>query len=272
MTVAYSAALPFFCDFFDSLRNQTYKHFDVLIINDGISEFPTHLLHGLHHTIIDYTSTPSKNREFGLNKAYELGYEHVILCDIDDFCNSNRIELSKKKLKNFDCVVNDLNIISKSGKIITEEYFSSGRKIPTEITLEYIIDKNLCGFSNTALNIKKIYPIVLPEEIKIVDWYFFTNLLIRGFSIGFEQQALTYYRQHDNNAIGITYKNIEGFKRMIKLKIQHYEYLLQSSSCQDFEKRLLDTKRLLSYNDEELNQIIKKNTINNPLWWENIKL
>lgn len=274
LTVIYPQAKPFFFDFFESLRNQDYKDFDLVIINDGVEDFNIDLLKDLNYRVEDYSLNPSKNREHGLNITYELGYDKVILCDIDDIFKKDRIKISLEYLKSFDCVVNDLDTVDYHGKPLITDYFSKSHSIPHKITLDFLLDKNICGFSNTAVNIKKIYPISFPSDVSIVDWYFFTQLSIKGCSIGFIPYSLTKYRQHTNNEIGIGILEISSFKKMIRLKKEHYHHISKIDNSNKIKKRMEMCDTMENLDDDEIAYILNKNQIINqyPLWWENIKL
>lgn len=274
LTVIYPLAIPFFYEFFDSLRNQSYKNFDIIIINDGVSNLPRRLLAGLNYKIYNYNSTPAKNREYGLNVICESGYKEVILSDIDDYNRTDRIEKSLAYLNQCDCIVNDLNIVNSSGKLIISDYFKHSHVIPECINLDFLKDKNICGFSNTAIRTDIIYPVVFPKNVRIVDWYFFTKLLLEKRSIRFVPDALTYYRQHDNNEIGIEDSKTASFRKLIQFKIEHYTHLLNLDNDHHFQGYLEETMKLSNLTDSEIEKIISKNRVINshPLWWENVKL
>lgn len=274
LTVIYPSAVPYFNDFFDSLRNQSHKCFDVIIINDGVANPPNHLFSGLNCKVLNYSSTPAKNREYGLNIICESGYDVVILSDIDDYNKSNRVEKSLEYLKQYDCIANDLNIVNSEKELIVSDYFKNSHMIPNCINLEFLEDKNICGFSNTAMKTDIIYPVEFPQDVRIVDWYFFTKLLLEKHSIGFVPEALTYYRQHENNEIGIGDFKVESFRKLTQLKIDHYNHILNLDNGHNFQRCLDETMALQKMTDKEIEQTINKNKVINsqPLWWENIKL
>ena len=94
-TVFYSGAECFLKDFLSSLKEQSYKEFDLIIVNDGfeVGEFEN-LLCNLNVVEIKFSSTVSKNREYGLNYIKRAGYKYLILCDVDDFFSRKRVEIS----------------------------------------------------------------------------------------------------------------------------------------------------------------------------------
>ena len=118
-TVFYSGAECFLKDFLSSLKEQSYKEFDLIIVNDGfeVGEFEN-LLCNLNVVEIKFSSTVSKNREYGLNYIKRAGYKYLILCDVDDFFSRKRVEISLNMLREFDVVVNDVDIVSNRNEIL----------------------------------------------------------------------------------------------------------------------------------------------------------
>lgn len=271
LTFIYPGCEKYIYDFIDSLLHQTEKDFDVLMVNDGIqiSDIP---YIPFKHQIIDCSLSISKNREFGILRAIELGYKHLILSDIDDYFYPSRIEKLLLGLKTYDAVVSDLTIVSSDKRILDENYFQLTHSIPSKLYKEFLDEQNICGFSNTAINIKSIPKFSFPDNLKIVDWYFFSILLNQGLSIGFINQSLTYYRQHGDNLIGIDDFSIDLFKKMLPMKILHYEFM--SEYDDRFSYLYNRYSKMITSQDSEIERAIKKNKIinNKPLWWENLKI
>lgn len=85
-TVVYPQAEKYISDFIECLSQQTFSDFDVLIVNDGcnqediseaFSAFNTHL--------INSSESPSKNRQIGIEYAFNNNYDYLVFCDIDDW-------------------------------------------------------------------------------------------------------------------------------------------------------------------------------------------
>ena len=57
-------------------------------------------------------------------------------------------------------------------------------------------DKYITGFSNTAIRTDKFYYVNFPEDIKVVDKYFFAPL--KNLKIAFTNNTVTYYRRYNN--------------------------------------------------------------------------
>jgi glycosyltransferase involved in cell wall biosynthesis len=247
-------------DFFTSLKQQTYKDFDVIIVNDGYLNFEKiKIAYGQTLSIIELlsTNTPAKNREFGINYCIDNKYDVLIFGDSDDFFETNRIEKSLQLLEEYDVVVNDLSLFDENG-VYEARYFSNRLENLTQINFDFIRDKNIFGLSNTAIRLEKMHKVVFSGDLIAVDWHLFSILLMSDKRAVFTNETVTFYRQYSENLIGLKELNQQTFERGVEVKKRHYEAL--NSKTKDFLK---ETDRLstASYN-------AKTKEIKHPLWWE----
>jgi len=210
LTTIFPMEKKFLIDFFNSLTIQTYKNFDVIVVNDGFDNFDDIKKEYKNLNIIELVCKKSiaKNREFGINWCKQNAYEVLIFGDSDDYFEKNRVEVSLDLLKNYNVVVNDVILFNESG-IIIKNYFSERLNNYFEFDYDFIKDKNICGFSNSAIKLSLIDEVRFDKNLKIVDWYFYKNLLKKTKAI-FTNDTITYYRQHNNNLIGM--ENYKNFK------------------------------------------------------------
>lgn len=264
LTTIFPMERKYLLDFLNSLQNQTFKNFDLIIVNDGYDDLAELLVSykNIKTIVLAYNGTPAKNREFGINYCLEQKYDILIFGDSDDYFENNRVEKSIEFLKDNDIVVNDLSLFDES-EIYEDKYISNRVKNRSKIDLEFIKNKNVFGLSNTALKLKDIDKIELPSDLVAVDWYFFTLLLLKNKVAIFTNETVTYYRQHAENLVGLKKLDIQSYKRGIKVKKKHFQCL----------------NHITDIFNEELNRIseielkvdnIKLNTEtnDNPLWWE----
>tara|TARA_X000000950_G_scaffold289243_1_gene411163 strand:+ start:8630 stop:9337 length:708 start_codon:yes stop_codon:yes gene_type:complete len=213
LTTIFPKNKNFLIEFFDSLKNQTYKNFDVIVINDGYDNFEkikkkySKILNIIE---VKYSNLPKKNKEYGINYCIDKNYNILIFGDSDDYFGSNRIEKSINLLKKYDIVVNDLSLFDQKG-IIVNKYFSRRLKNLDLVDYEFIKDKNIFGLSNTAINLENISKVNFDNCNEIVDWYFFKKLLRQDLKAVFTNEIISYYRQHQNNVIGLSGQN-RGYK------------------------------------------------------------
>lgn len=228
LTTIFPASKPHLSVFFKSLQKQTKKDFDVIVINDGISNFEVGKYKPLKISEFKVNYTPAKNREFGINKALELGYEYIIWGDSDDYFNINRVEVVIDLLKNNDIIINELDIVTKNE--IKNNYLSNILN-NEKFDIDYFLNKNIAGMSNIAIKTSLLKNIVIKfdNELIAVDWYFFTILLLQKpeAKVCFTNETATYYRQYEQNTIGINNTvNEEKIKLGIKIKLIHYKNLI----------------------------------------------
>jgi glycosyltransferase involved in cell wall biosynthesis len=209
LTTTFPMNKQYLYDFFASLKNQTYKNFDVIVVNDGYKDFESiKVKYGKNFKIIElqYSNTPAKNREYGINYCIDNKYDVLIFGDSDDYFEENRIEKSIEFLKEYDIVVNDLSLFDETG-IYEEKYISNRINNLQFIDYEYIKDKNIFGMTNTSLKLENVSSIKFDENIVAVDWYFFKKLLKQGLKAIFTNDTTSFYRQYDNNIVGLEKKN-----------------------------------------------------------------
>jgi glycosyltransferase involved in cell wall biosynthesis len=208
LTTVYPTEKEYLFDFFDSLQNQTYKEFDVIVVNDGYKEFDAikDKYSSLRLIELIHSSTPAKNREYGINYCIDNKYEVLIFGDSDDYFDKNRVEKILWLLEDNDIVVNDLSLFNENG-IYEEKYISNRVENLSKIDLEFIKDKNIFGMSNTALKISKLESVCFDKDVVAVDWVFFKKLLYQGLRAIFTNETISYYRQYTNNTIGLAVEN-----------------------------------------------------------------
>jgi glycosyltransferase involved in cell wall biosynthesis len=198
----------FLIDFFDSLSIQTNKNFDVVVINDGYKGFEKiKERYGKLNLIELFCSkTPAKNREFGINFCKDEKYKVLIFGDSDDYFSDNRVELSLSALNNNDIVVNDVSLFDDGG-IYETMYISNRLEDNSQISSEYIQNKNIFGLSNTAINLDILEEVIFDEGLVAVDWYLYKKLLKNRSNAIFINKTITYYRQYKDNTVGLQVVN-----------------------------------------------------------------
>jgi len=273
LTTVFPMDKTYLYDFFNSLQEQTYKNFDVIVVNDGYVNLEEFIREFKDLNIIElqYSNTPAKNREFGINYIRKNKYDILIFGDSDDYFDTNRIQLSIDLLNDFDVVVNDLTLFDEQNGIYNKKYISNRVKDGSKIEFNFIKDKNIFGLSNTAVNVSILDNIHFDKDLIAVDWYLYSTLLLRNKKAIFTNKTITYYRQYANNTIGIGANTTETILKGISVKSKHYSSLKKEyKSFTVLHKNILKLKKRVEdqYSIEELNT----QNIENPLWWEEIQL
>ena len=264
LTTIYPTKKQHLFDFFNSLNNQTFKHFDIIVVNDKYENFSEIIRKYPLLNIIElpYSKSPAKNREYGINYVLNSNYQYLIFGDSDDYFSSNRVEKSLEYLQDFDIVVNDVSLFDNKS-IYSKKYFSNRIKNNFRIDLDFIKDKNIFGLSNTAICTTNINEIKIPENIVAVDWYIFTSLLIDEQRAVFSNKMITFYRQHEKNLIGLKAFTNEQIQNILNVKSVHYYMFLKSSNIY----KILYT----DIQNRTIQNIKKTNAFSNQkfkFWWE----
>ena len=269
LVVFYPGIEKFIDDFIFSLRKQSCKDFDLIVVNDAYSQDNIQSLYpDLNIFELKVNSTISRNREYGINYIIRQNYKYLIFCDADDYYSTDRVKLTIESLSEADIVVNDLNIISFDNNILVKDYLSRSITVTTRIDWKFLLGKNLLGFSNKGLRVSRLREVHYQANLKIVDWYFYTLLLREGLKVKYIPSSLTFYRQHADNLIGIGEFTVDLFKRLSILKLEHYTYLTQSDLYFSFLKEKYT--QLVQLNRDQIELILGKIKNKYPLWWESI--
>ena len=267
----YPSAREYFSDFFDSINSQSFKSFDLILVNDGIES------QVIEEIIIKYkdlniielssdTSSPIINRTIGLNYIFKKKYEYAVFGDIDDFFKQNRVEVCLSKLQSTDIVVNELDIII-DGKIKESNYLSNRINNNNQIQQDFIIRKNIFGLSNTAMRVNDIFSHQFPKDLIAFDWYFFTLCFLEGYKSLFTNETSTLYRMHTNNLVGLGNLTQDSLTKELKVKLKHYSALKERYKEYNQEYlNIIDLIEMLESKTSSENSIPKK--IDFPVWWE----
>lgn len=271
-TVVYPQALPYFKEVCDCARNQTRKDFDVVVVNDGCDKNTLEtLLSGLKATILESAGTIAGNRLIGIEYAKRQHYKYLFFCDADDTFTSNRFErtINVFETSGTDIVVCNLNVADDKCNPVIKDYFSL--EIPTDrdIDAEFLKNKNIIGMSNTALLVSSVPNGIAVPNIPIVDWFFFTVLLLKGLHAKYISDSMVNYRQYNANMIGITNFDVSSFRKLAKHKQTHYQMLVENGYPQ-YEQLYKQSMELTNLTDDEINELISHNLKEHPqpLWWQ----
>jgi len=242
----YPEVEPFLSDFFESIKSQTIQDYDLLIISDNL-ELKDYQKLPLDTKIIliSQNSTPAQIRLKGIEYCKENRYQYLIFTDTDDFFSANRVEVSKIGLQKYDFVFNEIDLVDINGHSIRANVLK-GINIRNQYNkVDEIIDKNLFGLSNTAVSLNALNDLTIPKEIIAVDWWIFTILLLNRRAGKFIEKAKTYYRQTNNNTVGM-WKPLDDNRlfKGIEVKTIHYKNVYQYCKEKDLKETMLFKKKL----------------------------
>lgn len=263
-SVIYQAVLPYISEFVDSVAKQSTHDFELLLINDGITDEKISNIYNLlkeskiPHEIVENNNglTPVELRIQLIKEAKKRNAEILIFGDSDDLFAKKRIEEVRNTfLKYGECgfVYNDLKNFDGSFAM---------PKLPEKVeSFDEIIDYNFLGMSNTAIKVSELSDDFIESlyECKsyVFDWYLHTRLLLNGIKGRKAVNTATYYRIYENNFVGIQKKSDEAVKKEIEVKTAHYEML------KDYSHAFM--VRFQKYSNGKIMK--NENAVEKDFWW-----
>lgn len=263
VTFTYPGVEKFLPKFVNSLNNQCDIEFELVVHNDGIDKidhffecclFPVHIIcSGLENLF--------EIRLWSFKYCSRVGYKQIILGDSDDYFSTNRIRVNKEMLKKYNIIINDISLVNEFDAVYEERVFSRRIYNHSLIKIDDIKTYNFIGFTNSAFSIEVIkdFPDCVVET-KVVDWLFYSVLLMQKKSAFFTTEAVSYYRQHVNNIAELRYSNQNlTIEKSIFLEQVKKNHLTALSKIKYLE--LKDEEVVLS--KEKFEKFSKIN-----FWWE----
>jgi len=266
LTTIFPISKTYLFDFFNSIQKQTCKNFDVIVINDSYEGFDKieQAFTDLNIIELNYSGTPAKNREYGINYVIYSGYDILIFGDCDDYFSENRVEESIDLLGVSDIVINDLSLFYEAG-MLEQNYLSNRLANKEQIGSKFIEDKNVFGFTNTAVNVNSIKNVIFDSSLIAVDWFFYATLLNQGLKAVFTNGCISYYRQHECSLVGLGRLTISSLDIGIAVKMNHYKNIESLNYLYD------EMYQLSKMDSNSVYLKLMEYPINHPLWWEEIQ-
>lgn len=275
-TVIYRQAGEFLKDFVTSVDSQTDKDFDLVLINDNFSreelqavgvydkDFKVvNLAPSLKGTtsLIDLESFQYSIAEMRiqlLELTKRLGYDLVIIGDVDDTFAPNRVEELKKTAEL------DKESVFFYNELIKENGEDVFKTLPEAVSdINQIAQENFLGMSTTAIRVDKLSYEFLDSlregESNVFDWYLYSRIVLDVGAGKLVPSTSTIYRIYDNNEVGTT-RDLEKEKQV---KTTHYWNL---------------AKRYQMFNElsDKIEKVdiskIKLSKDHQGYWWSDIKI
>lgn len=266
LTTAFSQKRSYSEDYFSSLIAQSCKEFDVLLVDDGCTDLQVLCSSYPSLNILVYPGLGNiaKNRQLLINSAIDLGYEKAVFADFDDYFSANRVELSDRLLESADIVINELKLVDSERNPLGEQFagFLQDQMI---LNLVDVLEANCFGMSNTAIRLSDAKKIQFDDQTKVVDWHYFSTLLVMGMKAVYSNQCWTFYRQHDRSMAHIRSASKEQLRNELLVKKHHYSLMIPHSSM--YESPLEAVTEALA-DSIAFEEYFKQNsTKTSPFWW-----
>ncbi|WP_122863686.1 hypothetical protein [Campylobacter showae] len=275
----------FIKDYLASVFNQTNQTFDLLLILDNVEPEKVETYLSEYNTggkdvfIRKFREhTPIELRKKQIDLAYELNFDILVLSDFDENVAINRVEEIVKNINGYAFAFNDFYVVDHNLKKASKASFFATRDIPKEVvSYKDILEFNFIGLGSIALNLNRFNysNLKFPKEIKALDWYIATMVLLSGCKGVALYNTYANYRQHKNSFVGFDFKlNEEKLYKGIDVKLAHYYALI--GYHEKFANLYYDMVELKRYIQnigisEYINLVNTKFDTSKFCWWENIK-
>lgn len=262
----------------DSILNQTYKEFRLLISDDGSSD-------GTHQILEEYKNKDNRIEVFiqkenlGVVKNFEFLLEKVeskyyMFSDQDDIWKETKIEKSLNKIEEgFDLVYSDLEVVDENLNVTYCSYWKLKgiyNKVKKYNNFEALYLNNFvtgCTIISKKELINSFLP--LPNTSKFVLHDYWISLIIsQNGKIAYIEEPLIKYRQHKNNKVGSKkkseeLKNIDEIRNLfIQVKKEHFKVFIENENKFKSENVKELNKKALEYYE----MLEKKKNINFKDW------
>ena len=241
--------------FSQSLVSQSYKKFNIIILNDGIKKPKKFFSDKLNIRFIDKDKSINLNRIKLIKKCITSGFKKIIFIDSDDYVDRKRVEVVSKLLKTNSIVVNDLNLVCKDD--IVKKIWSKRLSNSFKISYQDIINSNFLGMTNTSVksSIFKNFSFKYLKKAPVFDWALWIKLLKKNKGI-FTNKTSTYYQNNSNG--------ISSLHSIRKSALRNKKKTMKEHQIKFLKKNKIISKTYLIKNYLDFKNSSKKI----PFWWE----
>jgi glycosyltransferase involved in cell wall biosynthesis len=186
----------------ESVRNQTHKDLEIIIVNDASSDStPKYLdwLMGVEPRAFILTNKEKQGRSMSRNQGNLIAKgKYIFVLDADDLATPNRVELTLPLFKKADFVhggavgISELN--ENLGAMITEK-FSLDRTIKDQYRQSFIVHSTVAY--TKEFSAKYPYSSGKASDFGIDDWDQQIRAYLGGAKFDFTPNCLAYYRRRE---------------------------------------------------------------------------
>lgn len=264
-------------DAIESVLAQTFKDFELIIVDDGSSDNSVKLIEGYvqkYDNIFLYIHENNSNK--GLSKSVQLGLKHakgdyIAFLECDDFWEKDYLE---KKVEIFEnnpsvgIVFNDVVELGEEDRInLLKDYFDdcrnrcSGKKYPASLAYETLMLEIISNFSSTMMRKSVFEGLDFNTPIApYLDWWLFSQITYLSDSY-FLNEKLTHLRLHTKSYISNTQSKItiNAKKDMFRKLLNLLEKSSDSKRYKELISKIFEEKSTKTGRDKDFKEnFIKK--------------
>lgn len=201
----------------DSILNQTYKHIELVVVDDGSSDGTKDILrqYAAKHEQIKLHFN-EKNIGFNANFQKAISYcsgDFIAISDQDDIWLENKLDLLSQNIGDNWLIFSNSSFINEQGEIIIGQILSEDFSLKDKTYKSLLFSNFVTG--HTSLFSKKFIPFFFPIPNEgFYDWWM-------GFvatyhkKITYLGQKLTLHRIHSNSVMYSLEGRAERYKEII---------------------------------------------------------
>ena len=203
----------------ESLRNQKYKNFEAIVVDDGSTDNSVDIVEQFIRIDKRFKLFKQKNQHAGVARNTGLRYatgEYVIFLDADDIFHSDMLQKLHVDIEKYDADIITFNYYVFSKKYYKHEYklkYSGQLKTPFEIKDDlFNIDPGIPWNKLYKMEFIKRTGLQFQNTINTNDVYFTRMSFALAKNIYFSSNTLISYRSGNANSVqGRHLKNPEAF-------------------------------------------------------------
>lgn len=214
----------------DSLDKQTYKDFEVVIVDDGSDQDYTGVLNK-HSSlnIVYYRVKHTGNIAFVRNEGFKYSAgDYIAILDSDDYCDEKRLELQQDFLdKN-----QEVDILATWVNLVAYENNSNLARLDSLYNAHYdtegIIYQNLnygCCICHSSVMLRRKVLSDLggyDEDYGICeDYKLWMDAITKGYSIKILPEKLTYRSLHSDSVTNSYEGSDEAISKVVSIKLKY---------------------------------------------------